>query len=158
MDARLRDLSSACKTKQRLTHVMAQLRQRALRSMQGKGPPMSNPRGLRALNETGKYASQWRHTRSVRRGISAFMIAMNGDVQSKVFRQILANGWHCSTNFVHVSVNASRKSWETRYKHKTVFQGVRPIIGLLYPGLICLLEHAIVVECRDADTELCHRV
>src|SRR5713226_2204547 len=124
MDARLRDLSSACKTKQRLTHVMAQLRQRALRSMQGKGPPMSNPRGLRALNETGKYASQWRHTRSVRRGISAFMIAMNGDVQSKVFRQILvraithecgiisdkvqilANGWHCSTNFVHVSVRS----------------------------------------------------
>jgi hypothetical protein len=144
--------------------------------MQDKGLPMSNPRGLRVPSETEKHASRQRLTRSVRGGISAFMIAMNGDVQPKVFRQvlvraithkcsiisdkvqILADGRRGSAVPIHVSVNASCESWEARHERKAVFQSVRPIIGLLYPCLICPLEHAVVVECRDANAELCHRM
>jgi hypothetical protein len=54
MDTNLRGMSDACKMKQGLAHVMAQLGQRALQSMQGMGLLMSNPRGLRLLNEDGE--------------------------------------------------------------------------------------------------------
>lgn len=127
-------------------------------------------------SETKKHASRRRPTRSVRGGISAFMIAMNGDIQPKVFRQILvrtiahkcsiisdkvqvlADGRCCSTIFVHVPVNASREGWNARYEREAVFQSIRPIIGLVYPRLICLLEHAVMIECRDTYAELRHRV
>jgi hypothetical protein len=104
------------------------------------------------------------------------MIAMNGDVQPEVFRQvhvraithecgiisdkvqIPVDGRRPSTISVHVPINASGEGWETRYQRKAVFQSVCPIIGLLYSRLICLLEHAIVVECRDTDAKLRHRM
>ena len=155
---------------------MAQPGQKEQQSTQGKGLPMLNRQDLRMTSETKKHASRRKPTRRVRGGISAFMITMNRDVQPKVLRQVLvrtithkcgiisdqvqvlADGRRCSTAFVHVSVDASREGRKTRYERKAVFQSVRPIVGLLYPRLICLLEHAVMVECRDANAELRHRM
>jgi hypothetical protein len=115
-------------------------------------------------------------TRSMRGSVSAFVITVNGDVQPKVFRQILVRAMthECSiipdevqipvdgrrggAMLVHVSVDASSEGWETRDERKTVLQSVRPIVGLLYSRLIRLLKHAVMVECRDADAELRHRM
>ena len=104
------------------------------------------------------------------------MITVNGDVQPKVFRQImvravthecsiiadevqiLVDARRCRAILVHIPVNASCEGRQTRNEHKAVLQSVRPIIGLLYPRLICLLEHAVMIERRDPNAELRHRM
>ena len=121
-------------------------------------------------------ASHHRHTGGVRRGISALMIAMNGDIQPEIFRQILVraithecgiiankvqvpvDGRRHGATPVHVSVDASCESGKPRDEREAVLQGVRPIVRLLYSRLVCLLEHAVVVERRDANAELRHRM
>ena len=121
-------------------------------------------------------ASRYRHTGCVRRSISALMITMNGDIQPEIFRQILVcaithecgiiankvqvpvDGRRHGATLVHVSVDASREGGKACDEREAVLQGVRPIVRLLYARLVCLLEHAVVVERRDANAELCHRM
>jgi hypothetical protein len=78
-------------------------------STQGKDPPMSNPRGLQVFNETANHASHDVLTCGVGGGISALMIAVNGDIQSEVFRQILVRAitHECGiiTDEIHISVD-----------------------------------------------------
>src|SRR5260221_8727975 len=104
------------------------------------------------------------------------MIAMNGDIQPEIFRQILVraithecgiiankiqvpvDGRGHGATLVPVSVDASCEGGKTRDEREAVLQGVRPIVRLLYARLVCLLEHAVVVECRDANAQLRHRM
>src|SRR5579863_6047553 len=105
---------------------MAPPGQREQKSMQGRGLPMLNPRDLRGpFNETATHASHGGLTCSMGGGISALMIAVYGDIQSEVFRQILVcaithergiiadevqvpvDGRCHGATLVHVPVNAS---------------------------------------------------